>query len=356
MKKILFITAFPPCDKAGGGQVTLAAIKSLSTRYVIDLIYFDYKGHENLANDYINSVKVFNPSNKGIICKPLFFPLFTRRFNFRILKYIESIKSDYDILFFDFSQIAIYSLYINHPYKIIRCHDIISQKYGRSNKLLLPWVKFTENKILKSANKVFALTEKDTNLIKLNYNISANYSYDVFNLVNYDISEDVSVENKFIFFGYWKRKENSDGLAWFIKNVYPLLYEEKKKSLVVMGGGMDETFKQQYLSKYSIPYLGYVKNSHMEIEKCLAMICPLFQGAGIKIKVLDSYITGTPVIGTDVAFEGISYIENLEFRCNKAEEFAKTINMFKLIDFKDKKKYRHQFDLIRNGNQLLDMI
>ena len=32
---------------------------------------------------------------------------------------------------------------------------------------------------------------------------------------------------------------------------------------------------------------------------------PLFQGAGIKVKVIEALACGTPIIGTDIAFEGL---------------------------------------------------
>ena len=356
MKRMLFVTAYPPSNQGGGELVTLDAIKRLSKDFEIDLVYFDYPSHKNLAEPYVKSVQVYYPSKKGCISKIKYFPLFTRRFDKKLLSKIQSVVSNYDILFFDFSQTAIYSLYIKHPYKVIRCHDVIFQKYGRKCKLIIPWVKYTEKKILQSAQKVFTLTKKDSELLKNEYRIDAKFSSDVLDIGDYVIPDIIELNNKFIFFGYWKRKENSDGLIWFLDKVYPLLNENRKNCLVVMGGGLSESIINLYLQKLGVKYLGYVDDCYPEIVKYSAMICPLFQGAGIKIKVLDSYITGTPVIGTDIAFEGIPYIKDLEYRCNTPEAFATTINNFTSYNIMEKKELKKSFNSIKTGNTLINQL
>lgn len=356
MKKMLFITAYPPSNQGGGEIVTLDAIKRLSKKFEIDLVYFDFPNHPCLSKDFTYSEAVYYPSTKNCFRKIQFFPLFTRRYSKDLLEKIKIVAPNYDILFFDFSQTAIYSLYITHPYKVIRCHDVIFQKYGRKSKFILPWVKYSEKKILRSAQKVFALTKKDAELISNEYGIDSDYTTDVLNLSNYEIPDSCDMNNKFLFFGYWKRPENSEGLIWFINNVYPLLTDEKKKLLVVMGGGMPDAIKTEYLDKYNITYLGFVDDCYSEILKYAAMICPLFQGAGIKIKVLDSYATGTPVIGTEVAFEGVPYIEKLEQRCKTSHDFATVINNFSACSLEDKKKLKASFNSIKSEKNIINQL
>lgn len=55
-------------------------------------------------------------------------------------------------------------------------------------------------------------------------------------------------------------------------------------------------------------YLGFMDNPYVQIAKCQALIAPLFNGAGVKVKVIEALALGTPVIGTDIAFEGIENI------------------------------------------------
>ena len=87
-----------------------------------------------------------------------------------------------------------------------------------------------------------------------------------------------------------------------------------------------------------------------------AVIVPLFQGAGIKVKVIDAFSTGTPVIGTDLAFEGLPNIQALQFNANTAEQFAKMLNNFESLSYEQKKKAARSFDSIYNNHHLLEQI
>lgn len=342
MKKLLFITAFPPNSKSGGEIFTKKTIENLSREFMIDLIYFSFPGHDCEANEYINKAICFSPSNINCIKKPTFYPLFTRRFNKKILHQIKDIASEYDVLFFEYAQTAIYSLYIEHPYKIIRAVDVIYQKVSRQKPYLKFWVKNNERKILKSANKVLTFCNKDDELIKDLYNIDSSWTNEYVSEKSFQMPLCIEEKKSFVFFGYWGRPENTKGLLWFIKDVVPLLDSETKKCLFVMGGGLSDENKK-ILSDYGITYLGFVENSYEAIVNKTAVIVPLFEGAGIKVKVLDSFITGTPVIGTDVAFEGIPDINGLTYLSNTADEFANVLNNFSPLTLREKNELRKNF-------------
>ena len=65
-----------------------------------------------------------------------------------------------------------------------------------------------------------------------------------------------------------------------------------------------------------------------EISQCQALIAPITKGAGVKVKVVDAMTTGTSVIGTNVAFEGIEDNSELELMmlANSSPEFSRIIN------------------------------
>lgn len=356
MKKLLFITAIPPGNKGGGELVTLKTIESLSNKYIIDLIYFTYPNHNSLADSYVNKSLSFKPSYKNCLNKIFYFPLFTRRFSTEIYNYLKSISTNYDVLFFDYSQTAIYSLFIQHPYKIIRCHDVILQKYFRKCPIVIPWVYYTERHVLKSARKVFCLVEKDSMLLKKYYNIEAIHTSDVLSLAKQDFNLPYVVNDKFVFFGYWARPENTKGLIWFIKNVFPKLKGDIKMKLVVMGGGLNQYYKNKFLDKNGIKYLGFVEDCYSVLREAKCVIVPLFQGAGVKIKVLDAFSCGTPVIGTEIAFEGIANIDGLTYKCKDKKDFINTINNFQQITFDDKLQYKKLYENIANGKEIIDYI
>ena len=102
-----------------------------------------------------------------------FHPFFTKRFDFETLGFIQSIAAEYDMLYFDFSQVHLYSLYINHHNKILMCHDVIAQKFGRKGRIQLPWIKRSEGKLLRTASNIVTFSEKDCDFIKRTYGLDS---------------------------------------------------------------------------------------------------------------------------------------------------------------------------------------
>ena len=354
MKKLLYITAFPPNQKTGGQTFSLNALNELSQNYLIDILYFSYPEHicEIVEKNNVISVTEVNIKKFDFIKKFWIHPLFTRRFNRNILRRIQTEANKYDVLYFDFSQVALYSLYIQHPNKILRMHDVLYQKFSRKNFLLEKWVTSTEKKLLKSFNKVFVPSIKDVDLLKKVYGLEAFYTNEYLKPIEFP--QIVEQKRHFVFYGYWKRSENTDGLIWFIEKVLPLVKSTYK--ILVIGGGLSTEIKEKYLTAKGIDYLGFVDNPLNIILESSAVLVPLFQGAGIKVKVIDSFTVGTPVIGTDLAFEGLPDIQGLSYCTNDEVEFAKFINEFSPLSYDEKINKAKRFDDNYNNHHLLEQL
>jgi hypothetical protein len=102
-----------------------------------------------------------------------------------------------------------------------------------------------------------------------------------------------------LFIGSLKRKENYAGFKWFYRNVFS--HCEGSIEVACLGD-VNEEIQNEFKK---INFLGFVQNINNEIVKYDFTIAPIVDGAGVKIKVIDSLINKTPVIGTPKAFEGV---------------------------------------------------
>jgi hypothetical protein len=354
MQSILFITAFPPNRKSGGQVFTLNLLKDLSKKYNVDLVYFNYKSHSPEPDLPVNSIKSFDIKHFDWLQHITIYPLFSRRFNRQVLAYLKNISPKYDMLFFDFSQVAFYAVHIEHPYKILRSHDIIYQKISRKYKIFNFWVENTERKILASVKKIFVLSKKDAKIVKQVYNLDACATHEYIN--DFQFYEYREQANNFIFFGLWSRKENLEGLMWFIKKVYPLIDLNDKTKFTIIGSGLSEKIKKNIAFNSHFEYAGFVDKPLDVIYQSRALIAPLFSGAGVKVKVIDTYTTGTPVIGTDITFEGLPNIDGLQYLAKTPQEYADFINSFSGISHVQKQKNAAVFKRIYDNYHLSDML
>ncbi|MBO4370455.1 MAG: glycosyltransferase, partial [Paludibacteraceae bacterium] len=302
MKRILYITAFPPNECTGGQMFSKCAIQDLARSHRVDVWYFAYPGHacDVVVQGNVGDVRQWEAKRFSWLRYLWVYPIFSRRMNGRFLRELKRVALSYDILYFDFSQVALASLFVSHPCKIIRMHDVLCQKFDRTNSLVSKWIRKTEEQIVRSAKKVFVPSEKDVRLLLENYGVTAEYTHEY--LKPFVIDEPVVPTNQVALYGYWKRPENADGLRWFLQRVIPL--SNKKWHFVTIGGGMSESLRAE-AEQAGVHCLGFVDDPLPELFKSAALVVPLFRGAGVKVKALDALSTGTYVVGTHVALEGL---------------------------------------------------
>ena len=311
LKKILFITPFSPSANHAGMVYTRQLLSELSNRFIIDLVYFYYKGEKRFMHiDNVTVVQEVEINKKykllGLLSHLWVFPLFSSRYNKNVCnflyKQVSAVK--YDFVYFDFSQTFLYASFINHPNKILMSHDVMAQKYSRMKQYLRPWAMKTERKLLKVKEAT------------------------------------PTIDNYFVFFGGWVREENYEALEWYIDNVNPLIPQIKYK---VIGGGLPDRIKRKLNLLKNFDYLGFVGNPYPIIAASMAEIAPLRKGAGVKVKCIDALGCGTPVIGTDIAFEGIpSEFGDFMIQAETSEEYAAAISNLN-FSIEERIKFKYNF-------------
>lgn len=356
---ILFITAFPPNSRTAGQDYTCRLLDDLAGRgHSVSLVYASYPGHEAELDGRISVLSVIQPILKNCLNHPQFHPFFTRRLDRIVLSLIQSSAPRFDMLYFDFSQVHLYSLFVNHPNKVLMCHDVIAQKFSRKGRVQLPWIKRTEKAVLASASRILTFSRKDCDVIKAEYGFDSSAVHFYLKNVRFDYdSANVTVrENTFCFYGAWNRAENAEGLVWFLEKVLPLLSGTFR--FLVIGGGMSTRLKKKLSAFPAAECLGFVEDPLAEIARCQALIAPLFKGAGVKVKVIDALTSGTGVIGTDVAFEGIedNAVCRLFHKTCSVADFARILDSWKPVSASEKQAASDEFCTCYNSCRFADTV
>ena len=363
MKKILFLTPHVPSLRAGGAKFTYLLLKELSSYAQIDLIYFKYDDEPEycVPNENIKILRIMKNSTLvkifHVLQHPFMHPIFSVRFDYLFLKYIKKIikVNDYNLLYLDHSQMFIYGAYFPKIKKLLMAHDVMAQRYERhGNMLSKKLILRDEKNLMKMPNSiVFTFSEKDNDIIINKYNVRA-YS------TNFFLDEDIInatpnlIKRNIVLMGKWDRTDNLDGLIWFLDNVYPLLAKDIK--IAIYGKWMPENIIKRIKDEAQIEYYGFVKNPYPSIANSLAMISPLFSGAGVKVKVVEALACGTPVVGTNIAFEGISKDYTLFMKqADNAENFAKLINDMN-ISISERRQFKKKFLQNYHNKNIISLI
>ena len=361
MKKILFLTPYVPSSRAGGENFTRLLLEELSKNNRIDLLYYRYADDPvyTCPNKNIQVVKeIINSTTlklKNYLMYPFVHPIFSIRFNRSILNYIKTLvaSNSYDILYLDHSQMALYGKYFPNIQKILMSHDVMAQRFSRKGNVVSKALILRGEGMLMRLPKtsVFSFSEKDRDIIRKEYGIESyvtNFYMD--NMVVNARSQ--KIEKRLVFMGKWKRADNFDGIRWFFDNVYDKV--DKRYQIVIIGKWLPDKFIARINHLPNVKYLGFVDNPYDIIANSVATVSPIFSGAGVKVKVVESLACGTPVIGNGIAFEGISEdFRDFMIYADKPDEYADKINnlnisLDKRLNFKNKFMANYQKQLMSN--------
>ena len=132
---------------------------------------------------------------------------------------------------------------------------------------------------------------------------------------------------RFLFVGGLDWYPNTDAIIFLLEHLAPKLSNKKDIIQIDIVGKNPNDRIIELANKFEFVKLhGYVDDIDAMYADAQAFLCPLRDGGGTKLKVLDAMMHGLPVIGTDIAFEGIAVVDRKNgFVCNSICEITSQI-------------------------------
>jgi glycosyltransferase involved in cell wall biosynthesis len=365
--KILVISPFIPYDNVShaGGKTLNFYIKRLAKEHSITIVSrasvcekkqidLDGYGIKNHIYYYDNVSLVQKIVRKIKMLKTIVFPVSG------YLYYVKSEKALYrlvynlyknnyspDVISLEWTQCALLASEMKRlfPRAIISAfeYDVSFLNYYRrysfskSAIARLFW-KFNHDKLknselssLQRCDLIWVHAEKDRQLLIENgieatkVNIVVPY-YDKYD----DVKRSSEPNTDIIFYGAMRRPENYISALWFIEKVFPLLQDRFR--FVVIGSNPPELLTKKGNDRIVIT--GYQDDIRPWLQNSLCMVAPLVMGAGVKVKILEAFSSGIPVITNMIGIEGISAIPNIDYLlCDSPKEISEGV--FKIESDKD---------------------
>ncbi|MDP9052853.1 MAG: glycosyltransferase [Acidobacteriota bacterium] len=124
--------------------------------------------------------------------------------------------------------------------------------------------------------------------------------------------------NTMLFLGSFRHAPNQVALEWFARFVLPLIVEQIPQArLLVVGSDPPprHTFSDP---ANAIDWLGFVEDIQPLFSSCALFVCPIRSGSGVRVKLLEAFSMGIPVVSTTIGAEGLARVDG-EF-CALADE------------------------------------
>lgn len=349
--KILQITPESPSPFSGGGIGIIQSLLSLiQSGYTVD--YVGPKILDNQLSSLYNKTFFLEPSNNLAL---RFYDSLFMNTNQRYRSWLNlNIDLDaYDIIYMDFTKLHYVLNRIKNKPLIVRVHNV-EKDYSYNNYLHHKnLVNFFDNifagprekLIANHANRLIALTEKDKKRLCDLYHIPADKISIIpvcvsnpntsINHITQRIISNSQTLNILITGSLWYGS-NYEGILWFLKFVYAKL--TINRHLCIAGAHPTPELKNFVANDPTITLIDTPPDISPYFKAADIFVAPIFDGAGMKVKVAEALSFGLPVIGTSHAFEGYditdqinSYLadNDIDF-INKIEQYFKLSPSYRL--------------------------
>ena len=234
---------------------------------------------------------------------------------------VETLRDhSFDFVWFEFIQCA--SLMALVPPDIstrLVVHDLFFQAHERKatqakglTRFFWQWeaarTKRWEAEVISRAKEVFTLTEKDKAVAEtITGRSDLTVRYPEVDKVYHDIAKVRGLDIRrgtILFWGQMSRRENEDGISWFVREIMPSIRQQRPHAKLIIAGA-NPTAAVLKLACDWVEITGFVADPHALFQTAEIAVAPLRLGAGIKIKVAEYMAAGIPTVATAIGAEGI---------------------------------------------------
>jgi glycosyltransferase involved in cell wall biosynthesis len=120
---------------------------------------------------------------------------------------------------------------------------------------------------------------------------------------------------------------NAAGIVWFAREVWPqVLQQVPDACLTVIGKEPPQALLSHGGKISNLDVTGYVDDPESLLAETAVFIVPLHAGGGMRVKILDAWAWGLPIVSTTIGAEGINYRDGIDLLvADSKQDFAESV-------------------------------
>ena len=115
-----------------------------------------------------------------------------------------------------------------------------------------------------------------------------------------------------LFVGYFQHAPNVDAILWFAREVLPLVWATRPDVKIEIVGGDPPREVRALASNARVSVAGFVPDLSALYSRATMSVAPVRLGSGVRVKVLEAFAAGVPVVATPMAAEGLDVADGRE--------------------------------------------
>jgi GT2 family glycosyltransferase/glycosyltransferase involved in cell wall biosynthesis len=347
-RKILMVCAYLPClGVHSGGNTMFNLIRTLSRRHRLTVLSFYEKESERerfvpLLTPYCEHLEVLyrgqsfeNRNLLGLKPREIVYEFYHKRMERLVREYL--LAASFDLLQCEFLQTGHFAHVDPAIPAVLTNHETLSLSYrnrfrslawGSREKLaaMVSWMRMLnyEEKLLHRFSAVVVLTRPEREF--LTRYVPDVRVYDHPTGVDSDFFSPV-VESPepgtVVFVGNFRHAPNVGGVMWFLEKVWPKVRAAYPNPRFYIVGGNPPPNLADAHGRDGVIVTGWVEDVRPYVRGASVFVAPVFEGVGLRGKVLEAWSMEKPVVGTGLAFEALQASDgNTCFVADNSETFA----------------------------------
>ena len=126
-----------------------------------------------------------------------------------------------------------------------------------------------------------------------------------------------------LFVGSFRHDPNRIALDWFVRESLPIILKSEPHARLVVAGSEPPPAHAYADYAANLDMLGYVEDIREPLAQYAVFICPILSGSGVRVKLLEAFAAGIPVVSTTVdAPEGPDQTRRSHLRAGRPDPKA----------------------------------
>jgi GT2 family glycosyltransferase/glycosyltransferase involved in cell wall biosynthesis len=341
--RILFVapySIYPPLH--GGAVLMLQAIQELSKRHTVFLLLFVDRPEEAESNQalaqwarHVHAVLRRPPLRSHFSLRPhaeqaFFDPQFAALLDKLVFQH------EIDIIQFEYTQLAQYRLPLERTPQCLFEHDVYFRSVrrqlvsgaggvGAKASELFEWLRALRFEVAAAGrfDAVFTCHEEERRLLESFLNgrrpvVLAGLRTAI-DSASYPFPGGPRRQDSLLFVGNFQHRPNVEGLRYFTGEILPRIRARRPTAtLTVVGAQAPPELERAAIAsaeKGAVCFRGSVPDIREPLSEYAVFVCPILSGAGVRVKLLEAFSAGIPVVSTSLGAEGIAAQSGREFLC-----------------------------------------
>ncbi len=327
---VLFVSPYPICPPVHGGAVfmyqTTRELARLCALHLIVLLDYPHEraAHEELdriaaSTEYIVRIEAKRKEYASIV------PFAVREFSNRDLEWLlhrQIYIRKIDVVQLEYTALAQYGCAFHRIACALFEHDVYFQSIART----LPQMRGAVTKLKAAFEYLRALRYELTTLRRFdriqvcssaNKDCLASFAPPLKDRIDDGLRAGIDTSayefqlhgrepRTMLFLGSFRHLPNQHALTWFINQALPKVLERCPDARLVIVGSDPPPRHSLPAFGANIEIRGFVEDIRDPLGRYAVFVCPVLSGSGMRVKLLEAFASGIPVVSTRIGAEGLA--------------------------------------------------